>query len=46
VYGRLRDRLASRLELEPGPQVTALYEAIRRSRAAGRPHDPGLSAAS
>jgi DNA-binding SARP family transcriptional activator len=46
VYRRLRDQLAARLELEPGPQVSALYEAIRRGRATGLPREPGLSAAS
>ena len=30
VYARLRDQLASRLQLEPDPRVTELYHAIRR----------------
>jgi LuxR family transcriptional regulator, maltose regulon positive regulatory protein len=35
AYGRLQEVLARRLQLEPEPTVTALYEAIRRNRAAG-----------
>jgi DNA-binding SARP family transcriptional activator len=33
AYVRLRDLLAKRLQLEPDPAVTALYETIRRDRA-------------
>jgi LuxR family maltose regulon positive regulatory protein len=46
VYCRLRDVLASRLQLEPDPEITALYHAIRRDRSVGSKHDPGLSAVS
>ena len=46
VYGRLRDVLASRLQLEPDPQITALYHAIRRDRSVDDLNGPGLSAAS
>jgi LuxR family maltose regulon positive regulatory protein len=46
VYARLRDALASKLQLEPDPKITALYHAIRRDRSAGDLHEPGLSAAS
>jgi DNA-binding SARP family transcriptional activator len=42
AYVRLRDALAGRLQLEPDPQITALYHAIRRDRSAGG----GLSAVS
>jgi DNA-binding SARP family transcriptional activator len=46
VYARLHNVLASELQLEPDPQITELYDAIRRDRAAGRQEGPGLSAAS
>ncbi len=46
VYTRLRDALASKLQLEPDPKITALYHAIRRDRSAGDLNEPGLSAAS
>jgi DNA-binding SARP family transcriptional activator len=46
VYVRLRGLLASRLQLEPGPRLTALYHAIERDRSTGGPHGPGRSAAS
>jgi LuxR family maltose regulon positive regulatory protein len=45
VYARLQNVLASELQLEPDPQITELYHAIRRDR--GAEHEgPGLSAAS
>jgi LuxR family maltose regulon positive regulatory protein len=34
VYGRLRDALATKLQLEPEPKITALYHAIRGDRSA------------
>jgi LuxR family maltose regulon positive regulatory protein len=34
VYGRLRDALATKLQLEPEPKLTALYHAIHRDRGA------------
>jgi LuxR family transcriptional regulator, maltose regulon positive regulatory protein len=43
VYHRLRDTLASQLQLEPDPKLTALYEAIRGRRGHG---ETGLSAVS
>ena len=46
AYTRLRDLLASRLQLEPDPKTTALYHAIRRDRPVGDLNGPGLSAAS
>ena len=46
VYVRLRDGLASRLQLEPDPKITALYTAIRRDRNMGGQHGAGLSAVS
>jgi DNA-binding SARP family transcriptional activator len=46
VYTRLRDLLASRLQLEPDPKITALYHAIRRDRSVGGLNGPGLPAAS
>ena len=46
VYVRLRDGLASRLQLEPDPKITALYNAIRRDRNMGGQHGAGLSAVS
>jgi DNA-binding SARP family transcriptional activator len=47
AYLRLQTLLASSLQLEPKPEATALYEAIRRDRAAGSTTPPGgLSAAS
>jgi LuxR family maltose regulon positive regulatory protein len=46
VYSRLREILSSRLQLEPDPEITALYHAIRRDRTVGAKHDPGLSAVS
>lgn len=46
VYTRLRDLLASRLQLEPDPKITALYHAIRRDRSMGGLNGPGLPAAS
>jgi LuxR family transcriptional regulator, maltose regulon positive regulatory protein len=33
AYSRLRDLLAKRLELEPDPKITALFQEIRRDRA-------------
>jgi DNA-binding SARP family transcriptional activator len=35
VYIRLRGILASRLQLEPGARITALYHAIERDRTLG-----------
>jgi DNA-binding SARP family transcriptional activator len=32
VYARLRDGLARKLQLEPDPRTTELYDAIRRDR--------------
>jgi DNA-binding SARP family transcriptional activator len=47
VYLRLKALLASSLQLEPKPEATALYEAIRRDRAVGGTTPPGgLSAVS
>jgi DNA-binding SARP family transcriptional activator len=46
VYVRLRGLLASRLQLEPGPRITALFHAIERDRTVGGEHGPGRSAAS
>jgi LuxR family transcriptional regulator, maltose regulon positive regulatory protein len=46
VYSRLRDALASRLQLEPDPKLTQLYQAIRGGRASSGEHGNGLSAAS
>ena len=46
VYTRLRDHLATKLELEPDPVITALYHAIRSDNAVGDLNEPGLSAAS
>jgi DNA-binding SARP family transcriptional activator len=46
VYARLRDALASKLQLEPDPKITALYHTIRRDRSVGDLGEPGLSAAS
>jgi DNA-binding SARP family transcriptional activator len=45
AYLRLRDLLAKRLQLEPDPKISALYEAIRHDRATGS-QGPGLSAVS
>jgi DNA-binding SARP family transcriptional activator len=44
VYHQLRDALASRLQLEPDPKITALFHAIRRNRTPERRRDHGLSA--
>jgi DNA-binding SARP family transcriptional activator len=46
AYVRLRDALASRLQVEPDPTITALYHTIRSDRSAGGHHGPGLSAVS
>jgi DNA-binding SARP family transcriptional activator len=46
VYARLRDLLASRLQLEPDAKVAALYHAIRRDRTRDDHHGNGLSAVS
>jgi DNA-binding SARP family transcriptional activator len=47
VYLRLKALLEHTLELEPKPEATALFEAIRRDRAVGRTTRPGsLPAAS
>jgi DNA-binding SARP family transcriptional activator len=41
VYLRLRETLASKLQLEPKPEAAALYHAIRRDRAAQGTAPPG-----
>ncbi len=46
VYTRLRNHLATKLQLEPNPVITALYHAIRSDHAVGDLNEPGLSAAS
>jgi DNA-binding SARP family transcriptional activator len=47
LYLRLREVLADKLQLEPKPEATALYDAIRRDRATGRTGPAGgLPAAS
>jgi DNA-binding SARP family transcriptional activator len=46
AYVRLHDVLAKRLQLEPDPKITALFDAIRRNRASGSKQGPGLSAVS
>ncbi len=46
VYIRLRDVLARRLQLEPDPRLTALYDAIRHERHTDRHSGKGFSAAS